>query len=170
MKTWESPPRFWYSTHGWITRRMVPMFLFPTATLERGETVVVKPREGLCLDFISFSAFMYSYILLMSFTLFWWCELPCERWYELAQARASTMRSLNPQPVIVGHSALSTDAFSEPWAVVGLAECHHAEVGRNWWMSGRTFAAPSAASEFLLPQLLGNTPSSVHRDDRPAWS
>jgi hypothetical protein len=64
----------------------------------------------------------------------------------------------------------STDACSEYWAIPGFTECHYAEVGRNSWMSVRTFAITSTASRVFLLQLLGNTTSKVHRDDRPAWT
>jgi hypothetical protein len=47
---------------------------------------------------------MYSYILLKCFTLFWWYELACARWCELAQERMCMMISPNPQPVVVGPS------------------------------------------------------------------
>jgi hypothetical protein len=42
------------------------VLFFLTAALDRGETILVRPREGSCSYFISFSAFIYSYILLMS--------------------------------------------------------------------------------------------------------
>jgi hypothetical protein len=39
---------------------------FLTTAPDRGKTILVRPREGSCSDFISFSTFMYSYKLLMS--------------------------------------------------------------------------------------------------------
>jgi hypothetical protein len=42
------------------------VLFFLTAAPNRGNTNLVRPREGSCSDFISFSSFMYSYKLLMS--------------------------------------------------------------------------------------------------------
>jgi hypothetical protein len=42
------------------------MLFFLTATPDRGKTILVRPREGSSSDFITFSTFLYSYILLMS--------------------------------------------------------------------------------------------------------
>jgi hypothetical protein len=58
------------STHGWITRRTVSVFIFPTAAPDRGKTITVKPRKCLLLDFISFlSLCIYTYCS-CHFTLF----------------------------------------------------------------------------------------------------
>jgi hypothetical protein len=48
-----------------------PGLIIPVAALYQGDTIVVRPCDGPCLDFISFSAFMYSYILLMLFYTIW---------------------------------------------------------------------------------------------------
>jgi hypothetical protein len=50
----------------------------------------------------AFPAFMYSDISLKCFTLFWWYEIPCGRWWEITQERACIMMSPNPQPIVVG--------------------------------------------------------------------
>jgi hypothetical protein len=42
------------------------VYFFLTASPDRGKTILVRPHEGSCSDFINFSTFMYSYILLMS--------------------------------------------------------------------------------------------------------
>jgi hypothetical protein len=87
----------------------------------------------------------------------WWCP-----------------RVLNPSSWNISStyaSTFSTDISSEPRATVGTAECHRAKVGSNQWASGRTFkttSITSTASRVLLPQLLGNTPYKVRRDNRPA--
>jgi hypothetical protein len=42
------------------------VLFFLTTAPDRGETILVRPHEGSYSDFISFSVFLYSYILLMS--------------------------------------------------------------------------------------------------------
>jgi hypothetical protein len=46
--------------------RTVLVSFFLTAAPDLGKTILVKPSEGSFSDFISFSAFIYSYKLLMS--------------------------------------------------------------------------------------------------------
>jgi hypothetical protein len=150
------------------------MLFFPTAATDRGRTVIVTPCECLWPIFISFLSLGIHAYCCCHFTLFWWCELPYGRWCKLAQARVCMMMfprvsSSSWGTQSTGVSTLSTDASSEPRAVVCLTECQHAEVGRNRWALGRMLTTSPAALEFLLPRLPGNTPSSVCWDDRPSW-
>jgi hypothetical protein len=115
------------------------------------------------IRFHQWSDFMYSYMFLMSFyTIFdgmnylvvdganllkqgcvWWCP-----------------RMLNPSSwgiLSTCASALSTDTSSEPRAIVGFAECHHAEIDKNWLASGRTVTT-SIALRVLLLWLLATQP------------
>jgi hypothetical protein len=152
--------QFLCSTHGRITCRIILVFLF----LLLLQLKLVKAHIHISLVFTLYWIIHICHVILHFFDSTNY--LVVDGVNSLRQEHVHWYsRVLNPSSGDTPSTCASTqptNAFSELQKFVGLAECHHAKVGRDWWVSGRTFAAPSSASRFRLPRLLGNTPSSVH--------